>query len=94
MAGKQIDYPEPGKGLHTTVSGDSKNRQIRSIEWDGKTIQVMQLVDRGWEGILYRREDTGDYILAYLQWHNGAYVEAFRPMISPELNDWLPGENA
>ncbi len=61
----------------------------RTLRWNDAEVQINEVVHRGWEGILYRIQDTDNYLLAFLEWRNGGYLEQFRPMTGSELQSWL-----
>jgi hypothetical protein len=61
----------------------------RTIRWNDAEIQITEVVHRGWEGILYRIQETENYLLAFLEWRNGGYLEQFRPITGDDLKTWL-----
>lgn len=68
---------------------ENQSAERRIIPWMDGELEVEQKENRGWEGILYRRLDRQGYILAFLEWRNGGYLERFRPIYGDELAAWL-----
>ena len=71
------------------MGDNQKPGETRIIQWDGREIQIQEVVHRGWEGILYRIQNEDRYLLAFLEWQNGGYLERFRPLHGTELDQWL-----
>ncbi|MBU43920.1 MAG: hypothetical protein CMN76_11920 [Spirochaetaceae bacterium] len=67
----------------------SNEKEIRRINWNGAELRIQEVTGRGWEGILYRRLDGAGYLLAFLEWRNGGYLERFRPISGEELDTWM-----
>ena len=66
----------------------------RSLHLDGIAIPSTKVLDRGWEGIVYRAKADGRLLLAWLEWRNGGYFERVRELSEQEFEKLRQRGNA